>query len=65
VIDTPMVQRFTRDHLEAAAALTQLEPVGRLGRAEEVAQLALFLASDRSSFITGAVIPVDGGLVAR
>jgi NAD(P)-dependent dehydrogenase (short-subunit alcohol dehydrogenase family) len=65
VIDTPMVQRFTQANPEMLGALTQMEPVGRLGRAREVAELALFLASDRSSFITGAVIPVDGGFVAR
>ena len=65
VIDTPMVERFTHDNPDALAQLKQLEPVGRLGRPQEVAELALFLASDRSSFITGAIIPVDGGLVAR
>ncbi|MBI4570396.1 MAG: glucose 1-dehydrogenase [Chloroflexi bacterium] len=65
VIDTPMVQRFTQANPEGLAQLAQLEPVGRLGRAREVAELALFLASGRSSFITGAVIPVDGGFVAR
>ena len=65
VIETPMIERFTHDNPEALAQLTQTEPVGRLGRPEEVAQLALFLASDRSSFMTGAVIPVDGGFVAR
>jgi NAD(P)-dependent dehydrogenase (short-subunit alcohol dehydrogenase family) len=65
VIDTPMVQRFTHNLPEAQAQITATEPVGRLGRPEEVAQLALFLASDRSSFLTGAVIPVDGGYVAR
>jgi len=65
VIDTPMVERFTHDNPEALAGLKQMEPVGRLGRPQEVAELALFLASDRSSFITGAVVPVDGGFVAR
>jgi NAD(P)-dependent dehydrogenase (short-subunit alcohol dehydrogenase family) len=65
VIDTPMVERFTQGNVDARTQLNAMEPVGRLGRAREVAELALFLASDRSSFITGAVIPVDGGFVAR
>jgi NAD(P)-dependent dehydrogenase (short-subunit alcohol dehydrogenase family) len=65
VIDTPMVRRFTHGEAAATDQFTAMEPVGRLGRASEVAELALFLASDRSSFVTGAVIPVDGGFVAR
>ena len=40
-------------------------PLGRLGRAEEVAHLAAFLASDEAAYITGAVIPIDGGTAAR
>lgn len=39
-------------------------PIGRLGQPEDVANLALFLASDESSFITGALIPIDGGITA-
>jgi NAD(P)-dependent dehydrogenase (short-subunit alcohol dehydrogenase family) len=65
VIDTPMVDRFTGGNADAEAQMTAMEPVGRIGRPREVAELALFLASDRSSFVTGAVIPVDGGFVAR
>jgi len=42
-----------------------LHPIGRLGRAEEVASVVLFLASDEASFVTGASILVDGGYTAQ
>jgi NAD(P)-dependent dehydrogenase (short-subunit alcohol dehydrogenase family) len=41
--------------------LTKASALGRPGTPEEVADLACFLASDRSSYITGAIIPIDGG----
>jgi NAD(P)-dependent dehydrogenase (short-subunit alcohol dehydrogenase family) len=64
IIDTPMARRAAPDEA-VRQGLAVLHPMGRLGQPEEVAALALFLASDEASFITGAVIPVDGGLVAR
>jgi NAD(P)-dependent dehydrogenase (short-subunit alcohol dehydrogenase family) len=39
-------------------------PMGRTGRPEEVANAALFLLSDEASFVTGAALPVDGGVTA-
>ena len=65
VIWTPMVERITGGSEEARRQFTEIEPVGRMGTPEEVAAMALFLASDESSFVTGAALPVDGGFVAR
>ena len=43
----------------------EVDPMGRLGEPEEVANAILFLASDEASFITGAILPVDGGYLAQ
>jgi len=50
---------------EYLAAIEKMHPMGRIGEPAEVAQVILFLASDDASFITGAVLPVDGGYLAQ
>ena len=61
-IETPLGNHFGRTE---RAQLASRHPMNRLGRVEEVAELALFLASSRSSFITGACVPIDGGILAQ
>jgi NAD(P)-dependent dehydrogenase (short-subunit alcohol dehydrogenase family) len=66
VIATPMVERaLAQLGPDARAQFEAMEPVGRFGTPEEVAHLALYLASDESAFCTGAPFVVDGGLIAR
>lgn len=63
-IDTPSLAhrlRDTGDEAKARAAFTARQPMGRLGAAEEVAALAVYLASDESAFTTGAIHVIDGG----
>ena len=66
-IDTPMVRREAQAARDPEAQLKFMvlaHPLGRLGQPEDVAQVALFLASPLASFVTGAMFAVDGGLMA-
>jgi NAD(P)-dependent dehydrogenase (short-subunit alcohol dehydrogenase family) len=63
VIDTPLIR--ARADAAGIAALESLHPIGRLGQSTEVAEAVLWLASDRSSFVTGAAVAVDGGWTAH
>ena len=62
-IDTGMLTRFTGTDARKAALIAGV-PLQRVGRPEEIAQVIVFLASDKSAFITGATIAVDGGKTA-
>lgn len=57
-IETPMMDRFTGGDLRKAI---DLEPVGRLGKPEEIAEAVLWMASDLGGFVTGAATVIDGG----
>ena len=61
-IDTPLLKDF---NAETKQALVELHPIGRLGTSEEVAELVIWLSSDKATFVTGAYYPVDGGYLAR
>ena len=64
VIHTPMVDRVTGGNPEVEKLYTAMEPVGRMGKPEEVAEAVVWLCSDAASFITGVALPVDGGFLA-
>ena len=65
VIKTPMIDRFTGKNKEVEKQFESMEPIGRMGQAEEVAEAVVWLCSDSASFVTGITMPVDGGWVAQ
>jgi NAD(P)-dependent dehydrogenase (short-subunit alcohol dehydrogenase family) len=63
-ISTPLIQEL-ESNPEINNMLISLHPIGRLGRPGEVAELVIWLSSEKASFVTGAYIPVDGGYLTR
>lgn len=65
VIQTPMIDRLTGKNKEAIKQFTGLEPLGRFGLPEEIANAVVWMCSDEASFVTGHAMAVDGGFVAQ
>jgi NAD(P)-dependent dehydrogenase (short-subunit alcohol dehydrogenase family) len=63
-IVTPMIQGITADP-NVEKMLVAAHPIGRLGKPEEVAELVIWLSSDKASFVSGGYYPVDGGYLAQ
>ena len=60
-IDTPLLKGLPKELFDSLVAL---HPVGRLGKASEVADLVIWLSSDKAAFVTGSYFPIDGGYLA-
>ena len=69
-VETPFVEAYLQKYHageieETRQALHARQPIGRMGRPDEIAPLALYLASDEAAYVTGAQMVIDGGLTAR
>ena len=64
IVETDMTKPYLGNEVDRAMAIAE-HPIGRIGMPEDVAKAILYLVSDDSSWITGAILPVDGGIITR
>jgi NAD(P)-dependent dehydrogenase (short-subunit alcohol dehydrogenase family) len=64
-IRTAMIDAFIAGNQETEAHMNGLQPIGRMGKPEEVASAVVWLCSDAASFVTGAALAIDGGIVSQ
>ncbi|MFQ5862230.1 MAG: SDR family NAD(P)-dependent oxidoreductase [Candidatus Brocadiales bacterium] len=68
VVDTPMAREWIEKHGDYETVVKNIladYPIARIGRPEDIAHACLYLASDEASWVTGAILPVDGGFMAK
>jgi NAD(P)-dependent dehydrogenase (short-subunit alcohol dehydrogenase family) len=64
IIETPMMDRFSEGTPEGRAKVISQEPVGRMGKPEEIAAAVVWLCSDAAAFVVGHAMVIDGGQTA-
>ena len=64
-VRTALSEELMRNDPDREAWYMSIQPIGRFGTVDEIAQAVLWLSSDAASFVTGVAFPVDGGVVAQ
>jgi NAD(P)-dependent dehydrogenase (short-subunit alcohol dehydrogenase family) len=65
LVDTPLVANMLKDSKDYADQLIAMHPIGRIAQAKEISDAIVWLCSDRSSYLVGAALPLDGGYTAQ
>ncbi|MFP6559215.1 SDR family NAD(P)-dependent oxidoreductase [Paraburkholderia sp. B3] len=65
LVNTPLIAKMTEENPELRKVLVAAHPIGRIAEPSEIADAVLWLGSDKSSFVTGIALPVDGGYTAQ
>ncbi len=63
IVETPLQSFYQTEDLSLRTTLNQMQPLGRIGTTKDISELVLFLSSDKCSWMTGSILPIDGGIL--